>query len=178
MIKERMSKSLICSFAHKKWAICSTNLTKIVFFVRFLYVFLYIFLKSKQFAHSLFIIERCERIAQVAHQKWAMWANRSGCSQKRSKWANCSFFWANRSLLAHFFTKNERFALKTNERIPNPVVNPKLFCNSKSLGWEASTLPTELVTCILILTFQTQQSSTSKNLEMFLSLDLLNLEKI
>ena len=153
MIKERMSKSLICSFAHKKWAICSTNLTKIVFFVRFLYVFLYIFLKSKQFAHSLFIIERCERIAQVAHKK--------GANEQ------IAFFWANRSLLSHFFTKNERFALKTNERIPNPVVNPKLFCNSKSLGWEASTLPTELVTCILILTFQTQQSSTSKNLKCF-----------
>ena len=28
--------------------------------------------------------ERCEQIAQVAHQKWAMWANRSGRSPKMS----------------------------------------------------------------------------------------------
>ena len=50
----------------------------------------------------------CEQIAQVAHQKWAMWANRKslrlltknewpwanrlGLSLKISKWANRSFF--------------------------------------------------------------------------------------
>ena len=28
--------------------------------------------------------ERCEQIAQVAHQKWAMWANCSGRSPKMS----------------------------------------------------------------------------------------------
>ena len=48
--------------------------------------------------------ERCERIAQVAHQKWA----------------NHSFFWANCSF-AHFWAKNNRFAQKTDERIPSPV---------------------------------------------------------
>ena len=41
-----------------------------------------------------------ERIALVAHQKWA----------------NGSFFWVNRSF-AHFWAKNERFAQKTDERI-------------------------------------------------------------
>ena len=78
--------------------------------------------------------ERCELIAQVAHQKWATmsdllmsltkndrpWANRSGCSPKMSKWANRSFFWANCSF-AHFFAKNEWFAQKTDEGIPSPA---------------------------------------------------------
>ena len=36
-----------------------------------------------------------------------------------SKWANRSFFWANRSF-ANFFAINERFAQKTDERSPNP----------------------------------------------------------
>ena len=31
-----------------------------------------------------FFYEWCERIAQVAHQIWAMWANCSGCSPKMS----------------------------------------------------------------------------------------------
>ena len=35
-------------------------------------------------AHSLIFGERCQQIAQVAHQKWAMWANCSGCSPKMS----------------------------------------------------------------------------------------------
>ena len=68
---------------------------------------------------SLISSERCERIAQVAHQKWAMWANCSGRSPKMSEWVNHSFFWANRSF-AHFWAKNERFAQKTDERIPSP----------------------------------------------------------
>ena len=42
--------------------------------------------------------ERCERIAQVAHQKWAMWANRSGRSPKMSD--------VSKSLRS--LTKNER----------------------------------------------------------------------
>ena len=48
--------------------------------------------------------ERCEQIAQVAHQKWA------------NHWV----FWANRSF-AIFFAKNEQFAQKTDERIPSPA---------------------------------------------------------
>ena len=42
-----------------------------MFYIRLFYF------KNVRFAHSLFFGERCERIAQVAHQKWAMWANRS-----------------------------------------------------------------------------------------------------
>ena len=67
--------------------------------------------------------ERCERIAQVPHQKWATmsnllrslrgnvwsWANRSGRSPKMSKCVNCSFL-----------GKKRRFAWKTDEQIPSP----------------------------------------------------------
>ena len=56
--------------------------------------------------------ERCEPIAQVAHQKWATmsdslrsltknerpWMNRSGCSPKMSEWANHSFFCKKRAI--------------------------------------------------------------------------------
>ena len=49
-----------------------------------------------------------ERIAQVAHQKWGM-------SESLFFWANCSF--------AHFWAKHERFARKTDERIPSPARN-------------------------------------------------------
>ena len=55
--------------------------------------------QSLIFAHFLFFDEQCEWIAHSAHIKWAMWANRSGCSPKRNdherfaqiahqKWAN------------------------------------------------------------------------------------------
>ena len=77
--------------------------------------------------------ERCEQIAQVAHQKLAAmsdslrlltkneqpWVNRSGRSLKMSEWGNRLFFLANPSF-AHFFTKNKRFAQKTDEQIPSP----------------------------------------------------------
>ena len=78
--------------------------------------------------------ERCERIAQFAHQKWATmsnllrslrgnersWANHSGRSPKMSEWVNRSFLWVNCSF-AHFWIKNEQFARKSNERIPSPA---------------------------------------------------------
>ena len=85
-----------------------TNLTKIVFFGTF-----FVRLKNNErFAHSLLFTERCERIAQVAYQKWAMWANRSGCSPKMSdheRFAQVAHqkslvFWANRSF-AHSLRK-------------------------------------------------------------------------
>ena len=92
-----------------EWLWAKTILGKksnILFFVCFIYVFFY--LKNEGFAHFLFFGEQCEQIAQVAHQKWAMWANRSGRSPKMSdheqiaqvahqKWANRSFFWAKHS---------------------------------------------------------------------------------
>ena len=104
--------------------------------------------ESLIFAHFLFFGEQCEWIAHFAQIKWAMWANCSDCSPKMSggseslrslrgnewswvnrsgrspkmgEWVNHSHFWANRSF-AHFWTKNERFARKTNERIPSPAI--------------------------------------------------------
>ena len=53
---------------------------------------------NERFAHSLIFGEHCERIAQVAHQKWAMWENRSGRSPKMS----------NVSESLRSLTKNER----------------------------------------------------------------------
>ena len=51
-----------------------------------------------------------EQIAQVAHQKLVN--------------ERIVFFLANRSF-AHFFAKNERFAQKTDERIPSPGLKKK-----------------------------------------------------
>ena len=48
------------------------------------------------------------------------WASCSGRSPTISELVNRSFFWANHSF-AHFFAKNERFAQKSDERIPSPV---------------------------------------------------------
>ena len=75
--------------------------------------------------------ERCERIAQVAHQKWATmrellrslnkneqpWGSRSGRSPKMSELANCLFFWANRSI-AHFFEKTRDSLRKPLSEFP------------------------------------------------------------
>ena len=79
-----------------------------MFYIRFF------ILKNERFAHPLFLMSdvsellrlltKNERIAQVAHQKWA----------------NRSFFWANRSF-ANFLAKNEQFAQKTDEQIPSPA---------------------------------------------------------
>ena len=67
--------------------------------------------------------ERCEQIAQVAHQKWAMWANRSGRSPKMSnheRFAQVAHQkWVTMSKSLRSLTKNERFAQKTDERIPS-----------------------------------------------------------
>ena len=61
-----------------------------------------------------------EQIAQVAHQKWAT-ERIAHFFEKISDWANRSLFWANCSF-AYFLAKNERFAQKTNERVPSPEV--------------------------------------------------------
>ena len=49
-----------------------------MFYIRFL------FLKMNDSLIPSFFSERCKRIAQDAHQKWAMWAIRSGRSPKMS----------------------------------------------------------------------------------------------
>ena len=58
--------------------------------------------------------EQCERIAQVAHQKWAMWANRSGRSPKMSNHERFAQVaqrkWAIVSKSLRWLTKNERIS--------------------------------------------------------------------
>ena len=61
-------------------------------------------------AHSLIYGERCERIAQVDHQKWA------------NEWFAC---FLSESLI--FFAKNDGFAQKTDERILSPE-SSTFFC--------------------------------------------------
>ena len=117
MINERMSESLVfwenLLFAHSL-----TKNKQFTFFVRFCPFF--VSLKKQLFPHSLFFIKRYEWIAQVAYQKWAMWANRSGCSPNMSEWANHSFFWANCSFAHYsliFFCK--RWAICSENRWTN-----------------------------------------------------------
>ena len=97
--------------------------------------------------------ERCDRIVQVTHQKWATlsdslrsltknerpWANCLGCSPKMSEWVNCLSFWANRSF-AHFFAKHKWFAQNTDEWIPSPVWNETvpLTTEYQALKWDSS----------------------------------------
>ena len=84
--------------------------------------------------------EKCEWIAQVAHQKWVTmsdsltslrgnersWSNRSGCSPKMSEWVNRSCFWANHSF-AQFWAKNERAIRSENRWEALPC---KMFINN------------------------------------------------
>ena len=116
-----------------------------MFYIQFLNIF---FEKISKSLISSFLVSYVSESLRSAHQKWAMWANCSGHSTKMSNherfaqvaqrnWAIVSkslkllnknermsesliFFGANRSF-DHFWAKNERFAQKSDERIPSPV---------------------------------------------------------
>ena len=76
---------------------------------------------------SLFKNEWCERIAFVAHQKWAtmsdsltslrenerLWANCSCGSPKMSEWVNCSFF--------EWIAQTPIFGQKTSDSLGKPM---------------------------------------------------------
>ena len=110
MIKDRIRKLLF--FLSESLIFC----LKLNFFGRFLKIHLFPLFK-----------EQCERIAQVAHQIWAMWANRSDCSLKmidceriaqvaHQKWANeriACYFWVNRSFLS------EKWAIRSENQWAN-----------------------------------------------------------
>ena len=102
MINEPMSESLVlcanCSFALllTKNEQFTKKLTKIEFFGTFFCKF---FFKNERFSHSFFFNEQCEWIAQVAHKKWA------------------------KERITHFFAKNEQFAQKADDLIPNPALD-------------------------------------------------------
>ena len=79
-----------------------------MFYIQFFY------LKNERIAHSLFFGERCEWIAQVAHPKWAMWANRSDRSPKMSNNERFAYIaqrkWVIMRELLRSLTKNERMS--------------------------------------------------------------------
>ena len=56
--------------------------------------------------------ERFEQIAQVPHQKWAMWANRTGRSPKMSE----SLLFLSKSLMRSFFSQ------KTSDLLRKPMI--------------------------------------------------------
>ena len=67
--------------------------------------FKFFYWKNEWIAHFLFFGERCEWIAQVAHQQWA------------NEWIAHLL---SKSLIRLFRTKNEQFARKSNEWISSP----------------------------------------------------------
>ena len=114
----------------------------------FFYHFFVSFFKNKRFTHSLVFKERCEQVAQVAHDKRATvseslrlltkseqpWHICLGHSPKMSnreifaqvahqKWANeqIANFFERITHLPIFSQKNQQFTQKTDERIPNPA---------------------------------------------------------
>ena len=64
--------------------------------------------------------DRCEQIAQVAHQKWA--------NERNALFLSKSLIG---SLFAHFLAKNKQFAQKTDEQIPNPALCVAKVASSK-----------------------------------------------
>ena len=70
--------------------------------------------KNQWIAHFLFFGEWCEWIAYFAQIKWAMWANRSGCSPKMSDYERFAQVaerkWVVVSESLRSLTKNEQIA--------------------------------------------------------------------
>ena len=141
-----LSKSHICSFAHKKLAIAQ-NLTKIIFLVHFLYV---LFFKTSNSLIPSFLMsdvreslrlltknKRCEQIAKVAHQKVSdhdsmsdslrsltrPWANCSGRSPKMRELANRSLIWVSQ---------------KTSDLLWKPMRNSQPWADATVLSWIAT----------------------------------------
>ena len=88
----------------------------------------------KKINDSLIPSERSEQIAQVAQAKWATMSDSLRRSEgmidleriaqvAHQKWANelIAHFLSESLICSLFLAKNERFAPKFNERIPNPV---------------------------------------------------------
>ena len=82
--------------------------------------------------------EPCERIAQVTHQKRAMWVNRSGRSPKMSEWISLVFL--SKSLIRSFFCKKQAIHSKNRwvnsqpckfENIPIKINNICQSCYKK-----------------------------------------------
>ena len=89
-----------------------------MFYIRFFY------LKNERIAYSLFFGERCEWFTLVAHQKWAMWANRSEEMSNRERIAQVAHQkWAN-EWIARFFERiahSLNFRQKTSDSLGKPM---------------------------------------------------------
>ena len=102
-----------CSFAlslTKNEQFPQKNLTKLIFFCKFK--------KKELFAHCLFFNERCEPIAQVAHQKWAIWANHSGHPPKISDHERFTQVTHQNEQIAHYLLI---FLQKTSNSLRKPM---------------------------------------------------------
>ena len=105
--------------------------SKILFFSMF-YIRFFI-LKNERFAHSLFFNERCEQIAQVAHQKWAMWANRSGLSpkMKNERMSELRIFLSELLIRSFFLPKASSSLRKPMSEFPALVICKHVcYCNT------------------------------------------------
>ena len=92
--------------------------------------------------------ERCEQIAQVAHQKWAT-ISKSLRSLTKNEWMSKSLvFWVNCSF-ANFFAKNELFAQKTVEQIPSAAYQENTLLERPS-KFHISSSHTRNISAILI----------------------------
>ena len=103
-------------------------------------------------SQSLISSERCERIAQVAHQKWAMWANCSGCSPKMSNHERIAQIahqkWANQPI-ARFFEQIANsliFSQKTSDLLRKPISEFPALLNIQD------TVSSIAAQCILVFT--------------------------
>ena len=152
-----VSQSLIChTVAHLIWAKWANER---MFYIRFF------ILKNKRFAHSLFFNEPCEQIAQVAHQKWAMWANGSDRSPKMSnheRFAQVAHQkWATMSNSLRLLTKNERMS-ESLVFLSESLIR-SFFCKKRvfrSENWLANSQPCIfLAKCLTISSIWNTESS-------------------
>ena len=129
--RQMSNRERINQVTHDKWATVSDSLRSLIINERlsdllkkcllknlksyFLYVLnRFFYLKNERFAHSFFFGEQCERIA---HQKWA--------NERIAR----IFEGIAHSLM--FSQKKERFAQKTDERIPSPTSRDQMTHQNK-----------------------------------------------
>ena len=121
---EQMSKKLSFFKQIAHFLFCSQKMSdslKKIRKNRFFYVFTVffeVFKKSKRFSHSFWA--NVSDLLRSLRRNERSWAIRSGCSPK--KWANeqIAHFLSQSLICSIFLPKNEWFAPKFDERIPNP----------------------------------------------------------
>ena len=139
--RQMSNRERIAQVAHDKWVIVSDSLRSLMineqfaqknlvkniksyFLVCFIYVF---YFKNEWFAHSNFLVsdvseslrsiinnEWCERIPQVAYQKWATMSNSLRLLTKNERMSEVLVF-LSKSLICSFFCK------KTSDSLRKPM---------------------------------------------------------